>query len=259
MSTREAGLIGVILLLVGILAGLGISVLAGDDDSTESTGEATTETAESTTTTAPPTTTPSTTAPTTTAAPTTTPAPTTTAAPTTTVAPTTTTEAQAPVPLANASNGEVLGLPVDTDFGTVVDAVTAAWGEPTDDTGWINTCILAGEGDNDRVVRWGNFRITGSRWAGPESYVGFIYQRGAAGNFDPTGPTPDDVVLPPGGAWNQTLAEFITATGAEEQLWAADFGFAAADWGDGGQFRTFESTTDGVMNFVSWNPNDLCE
>ncbi|MEM9464126.1 MAG: hypothetical protein AAGA90_02080 [Actinomycetota bacterium] len=260
MSTRELGLIGVIVLLIGILAGIGISTLGGDDQPTTTTAEATDDTpadeatADTTTTLAP-----TTTAPPTTAAPaTTTEAPTTTA-PTTTVAPTTTTTVAPPPALADTSTGEVLGLAVGTDFESVVAAVSAVWGAPTDDTGWTNTCILAGEGDNDRIVRWGNFHITGSRWEGPETYLGFIYQRGAAGNVDPTGPTPDDVVFPAGGAWNQTLAEFIAATGAEEQLWAADFGFAAARWGDGGQFRTFEATTDGVMNFVSWNPSDLCE
>ena len=72
-------------------------------------------------------------------------------------------------------------------------------------------------------------------------------------------PTPDDVVFPPGGAWNQTLAEFIAATGAEEQLWGADFGFAVADWGEGGNFRTVEPNVDAFMTYASWNPGDLCD
>ena len=252
MSKRELGLIGVIVLLVGILLGLGVGALTGgDDDTTEASGAATATTeppaAETTTTSEAPATT--------TEAPTTT----TTAAPTTTTTTTTTTEAPPPPPFADTSNGEVLGLGVGTDFETVVAAVSSVWGPPSEDTGWAVTCILAGEEENDRIVRWGNFRLNGSRWEGPETYLGFIYQRGPAGNFDPTGPTPDDIVLPPGGAWNQTLAEFIAATGAEEQLWAADFGFAAASLGDGGNFLTFEATADGFMNFVSWNPNDLCE
>lgn len=144
-----------------------IVVACGDDasDTTSTTTEATTTTVASTTTEA----TTTTVAPTTTAAPTT----------TTTVAPTTTTT---PPP---QFEFRMDGLGV-ADFGdspdSVIAALTAIFGEPFRDTGWINEPICPGP--MTRVVDFGielfDFQVLFSNGdqfapAGTEQFHGYLY------------------------------------------------------------------------------------
>ena len=168
-----------------------LAASCGDDDSSGSERTTTTTTTEAPTTTESTTTTTSTTTSTTTTS--------------TTSTSTTTTEAPPPPAVANATNGEILGLPLGTAADTVIDAMTAVYGAPDGDTGWNIGCPLdGGTEDDERRISWGNLRIRFFRDADGEVLAGWSYQRGAAGFFDPEGPTPDDIVMDDGVAWNQT-------------------------------------------------------
>ena len=254
MSNRELGLIGVIVLLVGVLSGIAIASFTGDDDpvvqtATDDTASTTSSTTTTTTTEAPSTTTTTTT--TTTEAPTTT-----TEAPTTT---TTTTAPPPPPPIADAATGLVVGFDRGAPMGDVLAALEARLGAPSGDTGWQTNCILGGVEDMDRVVNWGNLRVNFTRYEGPEVLSGWIYERGIAGNFDPSGVVPDDIVFPDGVGWNQTLAEAAAALGSEVQVWI-DFGLATTNDPAGtGHYRTWDTDESNFFNHVSYWAFDLCD
>ena len=256
MSNRELSLIAVIVLLVGVLGGIGLANLGGDADSTVETADDAASNTTSSTTAAPTTTTAAPT--TTTEAPTTTtaaPTTTTTAAPTTT----TTTVPAPPPPIADAATGLVVGFDRGAPMGDVVAALEARLGAATGDTGWQTNCTLGGVEDMDRVMNWGNFRVNFTRYDGPEIVSGWIYQRGQAGNFDPSGVVPDDIVFPAGVAWNQTLAEAAAAMGTEVQIWV-DWGLATANDPAGtGHYRTWDDNADNFFNHVSYWAFDLCD
>lgn len=257
MSKRETYLIAVIVLLLGLLLGLFLGgAFGGDGSATDAAGGSSTT---NSTTLAPTTLAPTTVAPTTTSAPATTS--TTTAAPTTTSSTTTTTTTEAPAPpLANAVTGEVAGFGIGSDFDKTLNVLTARLGAPFDDTGWSDNCVLdGGATDTDRVLRWGNFRVNFTRWDGPEVLAGWIYERGQAGNWDLSGPGPEDIVFPDGAAWNQTLDELGAALGAAPQVFE-DFQLAIVNGDNGAHYRvTYSTNSADFFNYVSVNPFDLCD
>lgn len=255
MSKREIYLLAVIILLIGLLLGLFLGGAFSDDDGdTEAAGEV----PSSTTTSAAPTTTTTETPTTTTASTTTT---STTSTTTTTTSTTTTTTTAPPLsPLADVVAGEVVGFEFGAPFADVLAEMTARYGAPDNDTGWSDNCILdGGPNDTDRVLMWGNFRVNFTRWEGPEVLAGWIYERGQAGNFDTSGPLPEDILFPPGAGWNLTLDELAGSLGVDAQVWD-DFGFAIANGPHNGHYRvTYSANTSDFFNYASINPMDLCD
>ncbi len=253
MSKRETYLIAVIVLLVGLLLGLFLGgAFSGDDDSnTEAAGDTTSSTTQAPATT-------STTTTTTTEPATTTTTSTTTTSTTTTTTTTTTTEA--PPPLASAVSGEVIGFGIGSDFDKMLSALTARLGAPFTDTGWSDNCVLDGPAsDTDRVLSWGNFRVNFTRWDGPEVLAGWIYEREQAGNWDLSGPAPEDIVFPAGAGWNQTLDELAVALGVDPVIYE-DFQMAVVNGAGGAHYRVSYSTNPAdFFNHVSVNPFDLCD
>lgn len=250
MSRREQILAALVILLIGILLGVLVALLLGDDDDADTeTGDA--PPATSTTTTTPPTTTATTPPVETTVAPSTTVA--------TTTSTTTTTEAPSPPPVADATNGEILGLALGTPLDDVVAAMTAVFGAADADTGWNSGCPLdGGPDDHERRMDWGNLSIRFDRWDKPEQLAGWGYQRGAAGFFDPEGPTPDDIVLDPGAEWNQTGNELAAALGVELDTYGDIFGLSFINT-DVTNYRApgLDGTTP--FDFVGVRNEDICE
>lgn len=255
MSRREQILAALVLLLSGLLLGVLLVWLLDDDGADLDAGsDTTTTTVDASSTTAPPAD-----DTTTTAAPPTTESSTTTQAPTTTSPVTTTTASATPPPVADATNGEILGLPLGTPIDDVVAAMTAAFGAADDDSGWNGGCPLdGGPDDHERRMAWGNLSIRFDRWNQPEQLAGWAYQRGAAGFFDPDGPTPDDIVLDPGVEWNQTGNELAAVLGVELETFGDIFGlsFFSTD------FTSYRAPgLDGTtpFDYVGVRNADICE
>ncbi|MEZ5244082.1 MAG: hypothetical protein R2707_03225 [Acidimicrobiales bacterium] len=248
MTRREQILAAAVLVLAGIVAGVLLVLVTGDDDDPDTQAGApstTTSAADSTTTVASSTTSTSTS---------TTPSSTTS----TTAAPTTTTEAPPP-PVADADSGEVLGLEIGSPFEQVLDAMTAVYGAPDSDTGWNGGCPLdGGPDDHERRISFGNLSLRFDRWEQPAQLAGWRYQRGAAGSFDPDGPSPDDIVLHPGVSWNQTGAEVAAVLGVDMETYDGIFGITFIIT-DGADYRAegLDGTTP--FDYVGYRNADICE
>ena len=189
MQRRELVLIGIIILLVGVIAGLGLGALS-DDETTGSGSDVATsadtnpseQEAESEDTAV-------------------TPAP---AEPTTTsTAPTTTTTTTMPPPLvqevANVPEQTVLGLPLDSLLDEVEYAMFAVFGAPDSDTGWIEGCPFDGPGGelNERAMRWGGLLLNFRSRGGVETLINWSWRPGSAiptGSL-PVDPQPDEWVI----------------------------------------------------------------
>ena len=252
MTRREQILAALVILLVGVLLGaLAVALLGdnGDEDDTEAGDEITSTT--TTTTEAP--STESSTSTTTTSSTTST---------TTTTTTTTTTEAPAPPPVADATNGEILGLPIDSPITAVVDAMNAIYGSPDNDTDWNIGCELDGGTDvDDRRIWWGNLAIRFFRdggAGGDEVLAGWAYQRGAAGFFDPEGPTPDDIVLDDGVAWNASIGDVAAALGGTTQV-LPEFPLVLVSHDGVAAYRAMADTLEAPMDYVGWQAADICE
>jgi hypothetical protein len=247
MSRREQILLALVIFLAGILVGVAATTLLDDDPDTV--------TSATTTSTEPP---PETTASTTTS--TTSPPTTTTAAPSTTstFAPPTTAPPDTSTPVANAVTGEILGLPIGTTPEAVFAAMDTIYGAADTDSDWNGGCALnGGPDDHERVVVYGNLRIRFDRWDQPERLDGWSYSRGLAGDFDPEGPTPDDIVLHDGVEWNQTGNEAAAALGVAPNP-VDDFQLTFIDHGQG-SYRSdgLDGTTP--VYYVGYRAGDICE
>ena len=237
MSRREQILIAAVVLLVGILLGILIASLGGDDGDDAETGDGTTTTTAAETTT-------------------TTEAPTTTEPATATISATTTTE---PPPVANAVNGEIRGLPIGTNADTVIDAMTAIYGAPDGDTGWNVGCPLdGGTEDDERRISWGNLRIRLFQDDDGQILAGWAYEQGAAGFFDPEGPTPDDIVMGTGVAWNQTIVQVASVLVGTTQI-AEEFPLVFVRHDGEGDYRAGADNLDAPMDYVGFRAFDLCD
>ena len=187
MRLRELVLIGIIILLVGVIAGLGLGDFLGDDETTGVGSDVTTsvdtaasgEDAESGGAAAAPTST----------------APTTPATnPTTSSSTTTTTTTTTPPPfaqeVANLPEQTVLGLPLDSLLDEVEYAMVEVFGAPDSDSGWIEGCPFDGPGDlNERTMRWGGLLLNFRSQGGVETLVNWSWRPGSA---IPTGSLPVD-------------------------------------------------------------------
>ena len=188
MRRRELVLIGIIILLVGVIAGLGLGALSDDEmtgsgsdvatsaDTSPFEQEAESEDAAVTPESAEPT--------------------------TTSTAPTTTTTTTMPPPLvqevANLPEQTVLGLPLDSLRDEVEYAMFEVFGAPDSDTGWIEGCPFDGPGDpNERTMRWGGLWLNFRSRDGVETLINWSWRPGSGiptGSL-PVDPQPDEWVI----------------------------------------------------------------
>ena len=189
MRRRELVLIGIIILLVGVIAGLGLGALS-DDETTDAGSDVATsadtnpseQEAESEDTAV----TPASAEPT-----------------TTSTAPTTTTTTTMPPPLvqevANVPEQTVLGLPLDSLLDEVEYAMFEVFGAPDSDTGWIEGCPFDGPAGelNERAMRWGGLLLNFRSRGGVETLINWSWRPGSAiptGSL-PVDPQPDEWVI----------------------------------------------------------------
>jgi hypothetical protein len=196
MRLREFVLIGIIILLVGIIAGLGLGDFLGDDETTGVGSDVTTSVD---------TTASSEDAEIGGAAPATTSTASTTTAttPTTTSSTTTTTTTTTPPPfaqeVANLPEQTVLGLPLDSLLDEVEYAMFEVFGAPDSDTGWIEGCPFDGPAGelNERAMRWGGLLLNFRSRGGVETLINWSWRPGSAiptGSL-PVDPQPDEWVI----------------------------------------------------------------
>jgi hypothetical protein len=238
MRLRELVLIGIIILLVGVIAGLGLGDFLGDDETAGVGSDVATsaytnlseQEVESEDTAV-------------------TPAP---AEPTTTsTAPTTTTTTTTPPPLvqevANVPEQTVLGLPLDSLLDEVEYAMFEVFGAPDSDSGWIEGCPFDGPGDlNERAMRWGGLLLNFRSRGGVETLVNWSWRPGSA---IPTGSLPVD---PQPDEWVITLHDGVdvdmslSQIGAEVGIPAVinDFGYPAVQQRGAWTYLALESVDE---------------
>lgn len=251
MRLRELVLIGIIILLVGVIAGLGLGDFFGDDETTGVGSDVTTsvdtaasgEDAESGGAVAAPTST----------------APTTTATtPTTTSSTTTTTTTTTPPPfaqeVANLPEQTVLGLPLDSLLDEVEYAMVEVFGAPDSDSGWIEGCPFDGPGDlNERTMRWGGLLLNFRSQGGVETLVNWSWRPGSA---IPTGSLPVD---PQPDSWVITLHDGVDVDMSLAQIGAAvgvpavvnDFGYPAVQQRGGWTYLALESVDEAPFEIMA--------
>lgn len=251
MRLRELVLIGIIILLVGVIAGLGLGDFLGDDETTGVGSDVTTsvdtaasgEDAESGGAVAAPTST----------------APTTTATtPTTSSSTTTTTTTTTPPPfaqeVANLPEQTVLGLPLDSLLDEVEYAMVEVFGAPDSDSGWIEGCPFDGPGDlNERTMRWGGLLLNFRSQGGVETLVNWSWRPGSA---IPTGSLPVD---PQPDSWVITLHDGVDVDMSLAQIGAAvgvpavvnDFGYPAVQQRGGWTYLALESVDEAPFEIMA--------
>lgn len=104
------------------------------------------------------------------------------------------TTAPEPAAIAIGPEAALVGAELGTATDDALTALTVAFGDPSEDTGWNEGCPLDGAGDNERAVSWGGleaqFRRDGDD-PGELFAWGYATYRDAAG-----GPPAGSVVLP---------------------------------------------------------------
>ena len=238
MRRRELVLIGIIILLVGVIAGLGLGALS-DDETTDAGSDVATsadtnpseQEAESEDTAV----TPASAEPT-----------------TTSTAPTTTTTTTMPPPLvqevANVPEQTVLGLPLDSLLDEVEYAMFEVFGAPDSDTGWIEGCPFDGPAGelNERAMRWGGLLLNFRSRGGVETLINWSWRPGSA---IPTGSLPVD---PQPDEWVITLHDGVdvdmslSQIGAEVGITAVinDFGYPAVQQRGAWTYLALESVDE---------------
>ena len=189
MQRRELVLIGIIILLVGVIAGLGLGALS-DDETTDAGSDVATsadtnpseQQAESEDTAA---------------------TPASAGLTTTSTAPTTTTTTTTSPPLvqevANVPEQTVLGLPLDSLLDEVEYAMFEVFGAPDSDTGWIEGCPFDGPAGelNERAMRWDGLLLNFRSRGGVQTLINWSWRPGSAiptGSL-PVDPQPDEWVI----------------------------------------------------------------
>jgi len=219
MRRRELVLTGIIILLVGIIAGLGLGALS-DDETTDAGSDVATsadtnpseQQAESEDTAV---------------------TPASAGLTTTSTAPTTTTTTTMPPPLvqevANVPEQTVLGLPLDSLLDEVEYAMFEVFGAPDSDTGWIEGCPFDGPAGelNERAMRWGGLLLNFRSRGGVETLINWSWRPGSA---VPTGSLPVD---PQPDEWVITLHDGVDVDMSLSQI-GAEVGIPAVinDFGD---------------------------
>lgn len=238
MRRRELVLIGIIILLVGVIAGLGLGALS-DDETTDAGSDVATsadtnpseQEAESEDTAV----TPASAEPT-----------------TTSTASTTTTTTTMPPPLvqevANVPEQTVLGLPLDSLLDEVEYAMFEVFGAPDSDTGWIEGCPFDGPAGelNERAMRWGGLLLNFRSRGGVETLINWSWRPGST---IPTGSLPVD---PQPDEWVITLHDGVdvdmslSQIGAEVGIPAVinDFGYPAVQQRGAWTYLALESVDE---------------
>jgi hypothetical protein len=251
MRLREFVLIGIIILLVGVIAGLGLGDFLGDDETTGVGSDVTTsvdttasgEDAESGGA-AP--------ATTSTASTTTATTPTTTSSTTTTT--TTTTTPPFAQEVANLPEQTVLGLPLDSLLDEVEYAMVEVFGAPDSDSGWIEGCPFDGPGDlNERTMRWGGLFLNFRSQDSVETLVNWSWRPGSA---IPTGSLPVD---PQPDSWVITLHDGVDVDMSLAQIGAEigvpavvnDFGYPAVQQRGGWTYLALESVDEAPFEIMA--------
>ena len=238
MRRRELVLIGIIILLVGVIAGLGLGALS-DDETTDAGSDVATsadtnpseQQAESEDTAV---------------------TPASAALTTTSTVPTTTTTTTMPPPLvqevANVPEQTVLGLPLDSLLDEVEYAMFEVFGAPDSDTGWIEGCPFDGPAGelNERAMRWGGLLLNFRSWGGVETLINWSWRPGSA---IPTGSLPVD---PQPDEWVITLHDGVdvdmslSQIGAEVGIPAVinDFGYPAVQQRGAWTYLALESVDE---------------
>lgn len=251
MRLRELVLIGIIILLVGIIAGLGLGDFLGDDETTGVGSDVTTSVdtpassedaeiggaAPATTSTA---------------------STTTATTPTTTSSTTTTTTTTTPPPfaqeVANLPEQTVLGLPLDSLLDEVEYAMVEVFGAPDSDSGWIEGCPFDGPGDlNERTMRWGGLFLNFRSQDSVETLVNWSWRPGSA---IPTGSLPVD---PQPDSWVITLHDGVDVDMSLAQIGAEigvpavvnDFGYPAVQQGGGWTYLALESVDEAPFEIMA--------
>jgi hypothetical protein len=252
MRLREFVLIGIIILLVGIIAGLGLGDFLGDDETT-GVGSDVTTSVDTTASSedaeiggaAP--------ATTSTASTTTATTPTTTSSTTTTTTTTTTTPPFAQE-VANLPEQTVLGLPLDSLLDEVEYAMVEVFGAPDSDSGWIEGCPFDGPGDlNERTMRWGGLFLNFRSQDSVETLVNWSWRPGSA---IPTGSLPVD---PQPDSWVITLHDGVDVDMSLAQIGAEigvpavvnDFGYPAVQQGGGWTYLALESVDEAPFEIMA--------
>jgi hypothetical protein len=251
MRLREFVLIGIIILLVGIIAGLGLGDFLGDDETT-GVGSDVTTSVDTTASSedaeiggaAP--------ATTSTASTTTATTPTTTSSTTTTT--TTTTTPPFAQEVANLPEQTVLGLPLDSLLDEVEYAMVEVFGAPDSDSGWIEGCPFDGPGDlNERTMRWGGLFLNFRSQDSVETLVNWSWRPGSA---IPTGSLPVD---PQPDSWVITLHDGVDVDMSLAQIGAEigvpavvnDFGYPAVQQGGGWTYLALESVDEAPFEIMA--------
>ena len=238
MRRRELVLIGIIILLVGVIAGLGLGALS-DDETTDAGSDVATsadtnpseQQAESEDTAV---------------------TPASAGLTTTSTAPTTTTTTTMPPPLvqevANVPEQTVLGLPLDSLLDEVEYAMFEVFGVPDSDTGWIEGCPFDGPAGelNERAMRWGGLLLNFRSRGGVETLINWSWRPGSA---IPTGSLPVD---PQPDEWVITLHDGVdvdmslSQIGAEVGIPAVinDFGYPAVQQRGAWTYLALESVDE---------------
>lgn len=222
MSKRELIMAALILLLVGLLAGLGIASCTGGDDDDAATDTDTDTAADATTSSSTTSEAPAETSSTTT---TTTEAPATTSSTTTTTTSTTTTTTTTTEPpaanafvVADLVTGEALGIPPLTHEDDLIFKLVELF-FPTDDGGWGEGCPF--DGVDERVIFSDGVRFQFVMIDDVPTYVSWSWRPsdGIPEGSLPVNPQPDEWViqLHPGVTPDMTINEIAAALGLPVQ------------------------------------------
>jgi len=247
MRRRELILIGIIILLVGVIAGLALGSLSGDDETTDvgsdvtasadasaSGGESESGDVAVTSTSAAPTST--------------------TTTPTTTTTTTTTTPPPSVQEVANLPGQTVLGLPLDSLLDEVEYAMFEVFGAPDSDTGWIEGCPFDGPGDpNERTMRWGGLLLNFRSRDGVETLVNWSWRPGSAiptGSL-PVNPQPDEwvITLHDGVDVDMSLAQIGAEIGVPAVV--NEFGYPAVQQRGGWTYLALESVDESPFEIMA--------
>lgn len=238
MRRRELVLIGIIILLVGVIAGLGLGALS-DDETTDAGSDVATsadtnpseQQAESEDTAV---------------------TPASAGLTTTSTAPTTTTTTTMPPPLvqevANVPEQTVLGLPLDSLLDEVEYAMFEVFGAPDSDTGWIEGCPFDGPAGelNERAMRWGGLLLNFRSRGGVETLINWSWRPGSAiptGSL-PVDPQPDEwvITLHDGVDVDMSLSQIGTEVGIPAVI--NDFGYPAVQQRGAWTYLALESVDE---------------
>ena len=81
--------------------------------------------------------------------------------------------------------------------------------------------------------------------------------KGAAGFFEPEGPTPYDIVMDTGVAWNQTIGQVTSVLVGTTQI-AEEFPLVFVRRDGEGDYRAGAKNLDAPIDYVRFRAFDLC-